>query len=82
MDNPIHKYRERQGLRQLELALLLEVSEMSVSHWERGARIPPEKIIARLAEILKIDPKILNKGLRSYYEVRKEELKGKLGLQT
>ena len=80
MDNPIHKYRERQGLRQLDLALLLGVSEMSVSHWERGARIPPEEVIIRLAEILKVNPETLDRELYCYYKQNKEKLKEKTGL--
>lgn len=79
MKNPIKKYREKQGLRQLDLALLLGISEMQVSHWERGARIPPEKIINKLAEILKVNPKILYEELTTSYGQKKQELKEELG---
>jgi len=78
--NPIRKYREKQGLRQLDLALLLGVSEMTISHWERGARIPSEGIINKLAKILKVNPDVLDSELVSYYEQKEKTLKGKLGL--
>lgn len=81
MENPIRKYREKQGVRQLDLALLLGVSEMTISHWERGARIPPEDILIKLAEVLKVNPKVLDNELVFYYEYKREQLKKKLGIQ-
>ncbi|HIE43245.1 MAG TPA: XRE family transcriptional regulator [Candidatus Omnitrophica bacterium] len=80
MKNPLKKYRERQRLRQLDLALLLGISEMSVSHWERGARTPSEEMLTKLSEILKVDLETLDRELTSFYERKREELTNKLGL--
>ncbi len=79
MENPIKQHRERQGLKQLDLALLLGTSEMIVSHWERGARRPPKEMITRLAEIFKVDPETLKQGLVSYLEEKREVLRRKVG---
>jgi len=79
MKSPIKQHREKQGLKQLDLALLLGVSEMQVSHWERPSRIPPDRIIARLAEIFKVDPETLKRGLVSYLEEKREDLRRKVG---
>lgn len=78
MKNPIKQHREKQGLKQLDLGLLLGVSEMTLSHWERGARHPPEEMITRLAEIFKIDPQTLKRGLVSYFEQKQEDIRQRL----
>ncbi|RLE13416.1 hypothetical protein DRJ04_04350 [Candidatus Aerophobetes bacterium] len=82
MDNPLKKYREKRKLKQLDLALLLGVSEMQISHWERGARIPPQEVINKLAEILKVDSKILHQELKTFHEQKRKGLKEKLGLRS
>lgn len=82
MDSPVRKYREKQGLRQLDLALLLGVSEMSISHWERGARVPPEGILVRPAEALKVNPEVLDSELVRYYEHKRAQLKKRFGLSA
>lgn len=79
MKNPIKQHREKQGLKQLDLGLLLGVTEMIVSHWERGARCPPEAMILKLAEIFKVDPGVLKEGLVSYLEEKREVLRRKVG---
>ncbi|MBA7471588.1 MAG: helix-turn-helix domain-containing protein [Clostridia bacterium] len=79
MKSPIKQHREKQGLKQLDLALLLQVSEMQVSHWERPSRIPPDRIIARLAEIFKVEAETLKQGLVSYLEEKREVLRRKVG---
>lgn len=77
--NPIKQLREKQGLKQLDLALLLGVSEMTLSHWERGARRPRETMILKLAEVFKIDPQALKQGLVSYLEEKRKDLRRKVG---
>lgn len=79
MESPIRKHREKQGLKQLDLALLLGVSEMQISHWERPSRIPPETIILKLAEVFKVDPEILTTELVNYLEEKRKDLRRKIG---
>jgi len=79
MKNPIKQHRKKQGLKQLDLGLLLGVSEMTISHWERGARRPREKMITKLAELFKVDPQALKRGLVSYLEEKQENLRRKVG---
>ncbi len=79
MKNPIRQHREKQGLKQLDLGLLLGVSEMVVSHWERGARCPPEAMILKLAEIFKVDPETLTTELAGYLEEKQEDIRQRLG---
>lgn len=43
--------RERRRLNQEQVAELLGVSRVLVSHWERGQRRPSEQVLERLAEI-------------------------------
>ncbi|MFQ6066174.1 MAG: helix-turn-helix domain-containing protein [bacterium] len=55
---------------------------MSVSHWERGARIPSENILVKLSDILKVDFHTLDQELIKYFEWRKRELKKQLGMDA
>lgn len=79
MENPIKRYRERQDLKQLDLGLLLGVSEMTISHWERGARRPRDTMVNKLAETFKVDPESLDRELVSYLEEKQTELRRRLG---
>ncbi len=78
MTNPIRTYRKKKGLRQLDLALLLGVSEMTVCHWERGARIPSQDVLSGLGKVLGVPPGTLERGLKVYYEEKRERLEQSL----
>lgn len=54
MANRIRYFRERAGLTQGELALLIATDETSVSRWESGARPLTPRVVERLAQIFKI----------------------------
>ena len=82
MLNPLRNYREKRQLKQIDVALLLGVSELTVSHWERGARIPSQETIDKLAEILKVNPQILHQELKTFHEQKRKGLKEKLGLRS
>ena len=73
--NPIKKRREEKGLTQVDLALLLGISQMHISHFETGGLIPSESQTKKIAEILGIGPETLNKELHQFYEDRRKELK-------
>ncbi|MBA7581315.1 helix-turn-helix domain-containing protein [Candidatus Atribacteria bacterium 1244-E10-H5-B2] len=76
--NPIKKRREKKGLTQVELALLMEVSQVHISQFETGGLIPSDNQIKKIAETLGIDPETLNKELHQFYETRKKELKKRM----
>ena len=44
--------RKRKGLTQQELAVILDVSQATISTWESGEVIPPIKAIIKLSETL------------------------------
>lgn len=81
MENPIKRYREKQGLKQLDLGLLLGVSEMTISHWERGARRPRDTMVLKLAEVLKVEPQTLTTELMSYIEEKRKDIKHRIRTQ-
>ena len=76
--NPIKKRREEKKLTQADLGLLLGVSQVYISQFETGGLIPSEKQIKEIAKILGLDPEILNKELRQFYEDRRKELKKRM----
>lgn len=78
MINPIKKRREEKGLTQVELALLLGVSQIYISQYETGGLVPSKKHIKRLTQILGISPETLNRELHQFYEDRKKELEKKV----
>jgi len=76
--NPIRKMREEKRLSQSDLALLVGVSQPTISQFEIGGVIPSESQIKKVTEILGIGPETLNKELRQFYEARKKELKKRI----
>ena len=78
INNPIKKRREEKELTQVDLALLVGVSQMYISHFETGGLVPSKRHIKKITEILGISPETLNKELRQFYEARKKELKKRM----
>ena len=78
MTNPIKKRREEKGLTQVDLALLLGVSQIYISQYETGGLVPSKKHIKKITEILGIDKETLNRELHQFYEDRKKELEKKI----
>lgn len=76
--NPIKKRREEKGLTQVELALLLGVSQIYISQYETGGLVPSKRHAKRITEVLGISPETLDKELHQFYEVRKKELEKKI----
>jgi transcriptional regulator with XRE-family HTH domain len=76
--NPIRKRREEKRLSQSDLALLVGVSQPTISQFEIGGVIPSEIQIRKITEILDIGPGTLNKELCQFYEARKKELKKRI----
>ena len=76
--NPIRKRREEKRLSQSDLALLVGVSQPTISQFEIGGVIPSEAQIRKITEILGIGPGTLNKELHQFYEDRKKELKKRI----
>jgi len=76
--NPIKKRREEKGLTQVDLALLVGVSQVYISQFETGGLIPSESQTKKITEILGIGPETLNKELHQFYEDRKRELKKRM----
>jgi len=76
--NPIKKRREEKRLTQSDLALLVGVSQPTISQFEIGGVIPSEAQIRKITEILGIGPGTLNKELHQFYEARKKELKKRI----
>jgi len=76
--NPIRKRREENRLTQSDLALLVGVSQPTISQFEIGGVILSETQIRKITEILGISPETLNKELRQFYEARKKELKKRI----
>jgi len=73
--NPIKKRREEKGLTQVDLALLMEVSQVHISQFETGGLIPSKSQAKKITEILGISPEILNEELHQFYKDRKRELR-------
>ncbi len=76
--NPIKKRREEKGLTQVDLALMLKVSQMYISHFETGGLVPSKSHIEKISEILGISLETLNKELYQFYEERRKELKKRM----
>jgi len=76
--NPIKRRREEKGLTQVDLAILVGVSQMHISHFETGGLIPSKSQLKKITEILGISPETLNKELRQFYEDRRKELKKRM----
>jgi len=56
------------------LALLVGISQPTISQFEIGGVIPSEVQIRKITEIMGIGPGTLNKELHQFYEDRKKEL--------
>lgn len=54
--NKIREFREKADLTQVELALLLGVSNKAISHYEVGNRMPSLDTIKKLATALHCKP--------------------------
>jgi len=76
--NPIKKRREEKRLTQSDLALLVGVSQPTISQFEIEGVIPSGSQIEKITEILGIGPGTLNKELRRFYETRRRELKKRI----
>jgi len=76
--NPIRKRIEEKKLSQSDLALLVGVSQPTISQFEIGGVIPSEVQIKKVTEILGIGLGTLNKELHQFYEDRKKELKKRI----
>jgi len=77
--NPIKKRREEKRLTQVDLALLVGVSQVYISQFETGGLIPSKSLIKKISKILGISPETLNKELHQFYEDRRRELEKKMG---
>jgi len=62
----------------VDLALLVGVSQIYISHFETGGLIPSESQTKKITEILGIGPETLNKELHQFYETRRKELENKI----
>ena len=49
--NRVKELREEKGLKQTELAQMLEISQGTLSNWERGVHDPDNETLGRLAQI-------------------------------
>jgi len=76
--NPIKKRREEKGLTQVDLALLVGVSQIYISQFETGGLVPSDIHVKNITEILGISPETLNKELHQFYEDRRKELKKRM----
>ena len=76
--NPIKKRRKERGLTQVDMALLIGVSQVHISQFETGGLIPHEAQIKEVAKILGLDQKMLNKELYQFYEDKKRELRKRI----
>jgi len=78
MTNPIKKRRGKKGLTQVDLALMVGISQMYISHFETGGLVPSDIHIKKISKILGISPETLNKELHQFYETRRKELEKKM----
>jgi transcriptional regulator with XRE-family HTH domain len=76
--NPIKKRRGRKGLTQVDLALMVGISQMYISHFETGGLVPSKSHIKKISKILGISPETLDKELHQFYEARRKELEKKM----
>ena len=49
--NKVKELREEMGLKQIELAQTLEISQGTLSNWERGVHDPDNEALGQLAQI-------------------------------
>jgi len=54
--------RESLGLKQIDLARLVDVSERTIGYWESGDKIPRGENLVKLAIALKVDPRDILQG--------------------
>ncbi len=73
--NPIKKRREKKGLTQANLALLLDITQIYVSQFETGGLVPSKKLRKKITEILGLDEETFNKELFQFYQAKKKELR-------
>ncbi len=76
--NPIKKRREKKGLTQVDLAIMLGVSQIYISQYETGGLVPSGRHVKRITQILEISPETLNKELHQFYKARRKELEKKI----
>jgi len=76
--NPIKRRREEKRLTQVDLAILVGVSQMHISHFETGGLTPSKSQLKKITEILGIGPETLNKELHQFYEDRRKELRKRI----
>jgi len=76
--NPIKKRRKEKRLTQVDLGLLVGVSQVYISQFETGGLTPSENQTKKITEILGIGPETLNKKLHRFYEARKKELRKRI----
>ena len=81
MKNPIAKLRQKKGMTQRDLAILLGVSAAFVSELELGASAPSERTLKKIGKIFFIDERKLEKALIRFREETRKEIKQKLGLR-
>ena len=77
--NPIKMRRVEKMLTQVDLALLIGVSQVYISQFETGGLTPSESQTKKIIEILGIDKETLNRELHQFYEARRKELKKRIG---
>lgn len=56
IEHPLRKFRGDKALTQAGLADLLGVSEMTISRWEQGERVPPRRYLPKIEEVTSIPP--------------------------
>lgn len=55
----IRQHRQSWNLTQDDVARMLDVSQASVTAWERGTRTPEPETLVKLVKALDIDPRLL-----------------------
>ena len=73
--NPIKKRREEKRFTQANLALLLDIKQIYVSHFETGGLVPSKNQIKKITEILDLDEETFNKELSQFYQAKKKDLR-------
>lgn len=75
----IKEKRKKKGLTQLQLANLLNVSDRTISKWERGVGLPDISILNELSKILQISIETLLEGSKDENKIKSiNSLKSKL----
>lgn len=73
----IRLFRQTQGLTQELLAERLDISDSYIGYLERGAKSPSLELLAKIADVLQVEPEVL---LTSPKGEKNQELKKLLGL--